>query len=132
MTFYESKRSLHHVTLCLYYRMHKNQCKLTTPWESRVECDVAWYNMNSKQSEPVFISTGVYRDSKLITQTFNTVEIDLPAPPPGEYRVVVQQHVDTGTFTISGICHIHKSGFVTFNPIAGDRIPLADSRQAIK
>ena len=113
LTFYESPISRNHVTLCLYYQVDENQCELTTPWKRRIEYEVTWYS-TSKQETPVLTTTGVYRNSKLLTQTFNTVEIDLSAPPPGEYKVFVRQRSAAASLTTSGVCGIHESGFVTF------------------
>ena len=130
LTLYESRTSPNHVTLSLHYRLAANQCELTTPWVRHIECDVAWYlktpetqpigirpNSLEEKNEPVFISNGIYRNSKLLTKTSNVVEFDLPAPPYGEYWVVVQHHSDMGIFTRSGICQIHENGFVTFAPM---------------
>lgn len=116
LTFYESRISPNHVTLCLYYQVDENQCELTTPWKRRIEYDVTWYS-KSKQSEPVFVSTGVHRDSQLLTKTFNAVEIDLPAPPPGEYQVSVQQRSAMAPRTMNGVCRIDEGGFVIFESI---------------
>ena len=116
LTFYESPTSSNQVTLCLYYQVDENECKLTTPWKRRIEYDVTWYS-KSKRSEPVLASIGIYRDSKLLTKKFNAVEIDLPAPPPGEYKVSVQQRSTTSPYTVNGTCHIHESGFVIFEPM---------------
>ena len=130
LTFYESKRSPNHVTLCFHYQVNNNQCRLTTPWENRVECQVNWYP-TPKQHTPILVSEGVYHNSKLITQTFNTLEFDLRAPPPGEYSVKVQQRnvsdthifkararqqvpIEMDVLTTNGICRIHENGFVTF------------------
>ena len=116
LTFYESRTLSNHVTLCLSYQVDENRCELTTPWKRRIEYDVTWYD-TSKQEEPVLISTGVYRNSKLLTQTFNTVEIDLSAPPPGEYKVRIQQRSGAATHTRRGVCRIYESGFVSFESI---------------
>ena len=116
LTLYESPTSPNHVTLCLYYQVDENQCELTTPWKRRIEYDVTWYS-TSKQSEPVLVSTVFFRDSKLLTQTFNAVEIDLPSPPPGEYKVSMQQRSATTPHATSGVCHVHGNGFVTFESI---------------
>ena len=140
LTFYESRTSTQEVTLCLYYQVDENTVVLTTPWKHQVKCDVAWYeeaatsadrNDNLPASrlqtgnisqfaygEPVLISTGIHRNSKLITNTSNAIEINLSAPPPGKYRVVVQQRSETTTLTKNGICHIHENGLVTFELIS--------------
>lgn len=113
LTCYESRTSRNHVTLRLNYLVNENQCELTTPWHRRIECEVAWY-ATSKGDEPVLISKGVHQNSQLLTQTSNAVELDLPAPSPGEYRVVVQRS-ETENFTKSGICRISENGFVVFH-----------------
>ena len=130
LTFYESKRSPNHVTLCFHYQVNENQCKLTTPWEDRVECQVTWY-ATPNQRKPILVSKGVYHNSKLITQRFNTLEFDLLAPPPGEYSVKVQQRrvsdthifkarrqhqapIEMDVLTTHSICRIYENGFVSF------------------
>ena len=115
LKFHESKQSPAHVSLSLYYDIAENECKLTTPWMCRVEYDVMWYG-ESEGSEPFFISRAVYRNSHLLTKTSNAIELDLNAPPPGTYRVVVQQHSGRGSVSMSGVCQVHESGFVTFSP----------------
>ena len=114
LRFHESNKSPDHVSLSVYYEVEENECKLTTPWMHRVEYDVMWYG-ESEERQPVFISRGVYRNSYLLTKTSNAIELDLKAPPPGKYRVVVQQHSDMRGFTMEGMCQIHESGFVTFS-----------------
>lgn len=114
LRFHESNKSPNHVSLSVYYELEENECKLTTPWMRRVEYDVRWYGQ-SAGSQPVFISSAVYRNSHLLTKTSNAIKLDLNAPPPGKYRVVVQQHSDSGSVSVSGTCHIYKSGFVTFS-----------------
>ncbi|MCY3724692.1 MAG: hypothetical protein OXG97_20955 [Candidatus Poribacteria bacterium] len=113
LTLYESITSPNHVTLCLYYQVDEHQCELTTPWKHSVGCKVTWYP-KSEQGEPVLVSTSTYHDSKLITKTSNAVAFDLPAPPPGEYRIIVQQLTKTSAPIRSGICHIYENGFVAF------------------
>ncbi|MEH0007929.1 MAG: hypothetical protein V6Z82_04325 [Flavobacteriales bacterium] len=116
LTFYETRTSQGHVTLCLYYQVDEGQCELTTPWKRRIEYDVMWYS-KSTQNEPILVSTGVYRNSKLLTKTGNAIEINLPAPPPGEYTVSVRQRAVADSNTMRGLCRIHESGFVNFEPI---------------
>lgn len=116
LKFHESNKSPDHVSLSLYYEVEENACKLTTPWMHRVEYDVMWYG-ESAGSEPFFISRAVYRNSHLLTRTSNAIELELNAPPPGKYRVVVQQHSGPGNVSMSGMCQIHESGFVTFSPV---------------
>lgn len=116
LTFYESRTSQDSVTLCLYYQMDVNQCQLITPWKRKIEYDVAWYS-RANQSELILVSTGTCRNSQLLTKTSNVIEINLPAPPPGEYRVVVKPRSAVVPRTTLGICRIHESGFVTFESI---------------
>lgn len=114
LKFHESKKSPDHVSLSLYYDVAENECKLTTPWMRRVEYDVMWYR-ESEGRVPIFTSRGVYRNSHLLTKTLNAIELDLNAPPPGKYRVVVQQHSGSDSVSMRGVCYIYESGFVTFS-----------------
>jgi len=114
LRFHESNKSPNHVSLSVYYEIEENKCKLTTPWMRRVEYNVRWYGQ-STGSQPVFTSSTVYRNSHLLTKTSNAIKLDLNAPPPGKYRVVVQQHSGSGSVSMSGTCHIYESGFVTFS-----------------
>lgn len=113
MTFYENQTSPDGVILCLYYQVDADQCQLITPWKPGIEYDVAWYS-RLNQSEPILVSTGIGRNSRLLTKTSNVIEINLPAPPPGEYRVVVKPRSAVVRHTTRGICRIHENGFVTF------------------
>ena len=116
LTFYESLNAPDHVTLCLYYQLDENQCELTTPWNRSIAYDVTWYS-KSKPSEKVLVSTNAYGDSKLLTRTLNAIEMDLPMPPAGEYKVSVQQHGAPESPVMNGFCRIHESDFVSFEPI---------------
>ena len=116
LTFYESLTAPDHVTLCLYYQLDENQCELTTPWNRRIAYDVTWYS-KSKPRKKVLVSTSVYGDSKLLTKTLNAIEMDLPMPPAGEYKVSVQQHGVPESPAMNGFCRIHDSDFVSFEPI---------------
>ena len=113
VTLYESQKSRDHVTLCLHYQITNNQCVLTTPWQNRVECEVSWYrdvDLPKDDTEPLIIKRASYQGSKLMTADSNTVEIEVPAPPPGEYQVIVRQ---PGRKKMSLICQVHSNGFVT-------------------
>ena len=114
LRFHESNQSPDHVALSLYYEVEENECKLTTPWVCRVDYDVMWYS--ESQSQPVFMSRAVYHNSHLLTKTSNAIVLDLDAPPPGKYRVVVQQRSGSSSVSMRGTCHIYESGFVTFSP----------------
>ncbi len=131
LTMYESRTSPDYVTLCLYYDMGDTQCELTTPWERGIQFEVTWYSQSEKK-DPVLVSSGIHRDSRLITKKHNAIELDIPAPPPGEYFVNVQQRgngdvrvfkgdaeeehrlVEMGTRVMKGVCQIYEKGFVTF------------------
>lgn len=112
---YESQKSRSSVTLCFYYQIATHQSVLTTPWQNPIECEVAWYRTADSQkgeSEPVLMSQVSYHGSKLLTVDSNAIETELPAPPPGEYQVIVRQ--PSGK-KMSLLCHVHSSGFVTFH-----------------
>lgn len=135
-TLYESRISPDHVTLCLYYHVDDNISELTTPWGRNVKSYVTW-SSTSDETDIVHISTGIQRDSQLLTKKFNVIVFDISAPPPGEYLVHIQQQVShnkrtfegftdnkqgfvgTTLFITRGICHIYESRFVTFQSIAG-------------
>ena len=113
VTLYESQKSPDHVTLCFHYQITNNQCVLTTPWQNRIECEVSWYrNVDSPKDEtqPIITKQASYQGSKLMTADANTIEIEVPAPPPGEYQVIIRQPSQK---KISLICQVHSNGFVT-------------------
>ena len=113
---YESQRSRHHVSICFYYQINPPHCVLITPWQNQFECKVTWYRIADLQngdSQPIMTSQVPYKGSKLITAELRTIEIELPAPPPGEYQVIVQQRFASPTSEHTLTCQIHPSGFVT-------------------
>lgn len=113
---YESEKSDRQVTLCFTYQIEAPHCILTTPWQNQIECEVAWYEYSDPKKasiKPILMSQELYRGSKLITAPSNAVEIELPAPSPGEYRVVVRQHFGANVSETVLLCQIHSNGFVT-------------------
>ena len=115
-TLYESQKSQNYVSLCFYYRLTDQQCILVTPWQNRIEFEVSWYEITDSQqrsNQPTLRSWTSYQGSKLITADSNAIEIDLSAPPPGKYTVVVQQSHASRSEVISLHCQIYSDGFVT-------------------
>ena len=115
VAIYESQNSRSHLTLCFQYQITDNQCVLVTPWENRIEYKVAWYRKTDSQnndSEPVLINQTSYHNSKLLTVDSNAIEIELPAPSPGKYQVIIQQ---SGADPISLLGQVHSNGFVIFH-----------------
>ena len=113
---YESEKSRHQVSICFYYQVDAPHCMLITPWQNQFECEVAWYRIADLQngdSQPIMASQVPYRGSKLINAASRAIELELPAPPPGEYQVIVQQRLTSHTSEHTLICQIHPSGFVT-------------------
>ena len=117
VTLYESQKSQNYVSLCLYYLVPDQQSVLVTPWKNQVEFEVSWYEITGSQernNQPVLRSQTSYQGSKLITVDSNAIEIDLPAPSPGKYTLVVQQSHASKSEAISLHCQIHPDGFVTY------------------
>lgn len=113
---YENLKSKPHVSICFYYQIDPPRCVLITPWQNQFECEVVWYRIADLQngnSQPIMTSQVPYRGSKLITAESRAIEIELPAPPPGEYQVIVQQRFASHTSEHTLTCQIHPSGFVT-------------------
>lgn len=116
VSIYESETSQSHVSLCFYYQIDAPHCVLITPWQNQIECEVAWYrNAGSQQGEnnPILRSQEIYRGSKLLTAASNAIEMELPAPPPGDYQVIVRQRFSSNSSETALLCQIHESGFVT-------------------
>ena len=113
---YESEKSRHQVSICFYYKVDAPHCMLITPWQNQFECQIAWYRIPDLQNgdtQPIMTSQVPYRGSKLITAASSAIELQLPAPPPGEYQVVVQQRLASHVSEHTLMCQIHPSGFVT-------------------
>ena len=118
---YESDRKKGSVTLCIYYRIDADQSLLVTPWESPVknpvECEISWYtNLESeKNSKPVLVQNVSYKGSQLLYAGSNAIEIDVSAPSPGKYKVVVRHRLSSHSITKTGACDISSHGFVKFS-----------------
>ena len=117
-TIYESKQQNRSVTLCFYYQMETNQSLLVTPWQNPIECEISWYNNSVKSSQmdrkPVLSKIVSYQASKLLHTESNAITIDVPAPAPGKYQVVVKHRFPSHSTTRTGVCEIYSHGFVQF------------------
>ncbi len=121
VSIYESETSRNHVSLCFYYQIDAPQSVLITPWQNQIECEIAWYEHSSRKkeaSQPILMTRVPYRGSKLITADSNAIEMELPVPPPGEYRVIVRHRTAEKSTEIPLLCQIHEGGFVTWRKIA--------------
>ena len=119
---YESDRKYNYVTLCFYYQMTENQFLLVTPWENPmknpIECEVSWYRdlpQYPNEGQLVLVKNISYRGSRLLHADSNTIVLDVPAPSPGKYRIVVKHTLGSHSITKTGICEIYPQGFVTFH-----------------
>ena len=115
IAIYENRHS-RSVTLCFYYQIEKNKALLVTPWKNAVEYEIAWYRHLPFQNsgKPILVKKGIYNKSKLIYTESNAIEIDIPAPVPGKYYVVIKHHLASHSTTKNGICEIYPHGFVRF------------------
>ena len=116
-SIYESQQDRHHVTLCLYYEVSDGEALLTTAWENPIKCEVLWYKdiPNGQQdTESVLMNQVAYRGSKLMIPGMNAIEITVPAPPPGQYEVIVRPQGIADTLAMSGTCQLNPTGFVIF------------------
>lgn len=118
VTIYESTELHDTVTLCFYYQIKPDASLLITHWKNLIECEISWYK-NSEgvlhaEKKPVLVEHVTYHGSRLLHAKSNAVGIDIPAPAPGEYEVVVRHHLSSGSVTKAGVCKIYPSGFVRF------------------
>ncbi|MDE0322445.1 MAG: hypothetical protein OXN27_00855 [Candidatus Poribacteria bacterium] len=116
-SIYESKRSRQDVTLCLYYEVNVGEALLTTAWKNPIEWEMLWYKdvpKGQQNTDPVLMNQGAYRGSKLMIPGMNAIEITVPAPPPGQYEVVVRPQSVPDTLAMSGICQLDPTGLVIF------------------
>ena len=114
---YESKQEKDNVTLCLYYQVDDGESFLVTPWQNKIECEVNWYvdSVATREgSEPLLTTKASYQNGVLMLPGRNEVEIDIPAPSPGQYKVLVRQQTPFGSVEMSGTCQLGPSGFVRF------------------
>ena len=118
LAIYESKQLHDSVTLCFYYQVNTDQTVLITPWKNPIECEISWYkNVPApfqKDRKPILVKNVSYQGSRLISAESNAITIDVPAPAPGEYQVVVTHRLLSHVVTRSGICKIYPHGFVRF------------------
>ena len=114
---YENSQTPHSVTLCFYYEIETNQALLVTPWKNPVEYEIAWYKHlpSQKSSKPILVKKGTYNGSKLVYAESNAIAIEVPAPVPGKYDIVIKHHLGSYSDTKKGICEIFPRGFVQFN-----------------
>ena len=122
IAIYESKRLHDTVTLCFYYQMDVDESLLITHWKHPIEYEISWYK-NSGESlhegrKPFLVKHVPYRGSKLLRANSNAIAIDVPAPAPGEYQVVVRHRLLSGSVTRSGVCKIYPHGFVRFREVS--------------
>ena len=117
-TIYESKRQSPSVTLGLYFQMEMDQFLLVSPWNAPIECEISWYKhlegRLDKANNPVLVEHVSYQGSQLLHAQSNTIAMDVPAPVPGKYQVVMKYHLSSRSGTKTGICEINPHGFVQF------------------
>lgn len=119
LAIYESGQEPSDVTLCFYYDMELNQAFLITPWQHPIECDVSWYKDSAESAEDsdasVLIKNVSFQGSKLLHVDSNAIAMEVPAPAPGKYKVVVRHRLASRSVTKRGVCEIHPHGFVRFH-----------------
>ena len=117
VAIYESEQSQAVVMLHLYYQIGADRAVLITPWSNRIECEVSWYrNLDSeKDSEPILVKNIPYQRSNLLHASANSIAIEVPAPAPGKYQVVIKYRLASRSVTKTGICEIYPQGFVRFH-----------------
>ena len=119
LAIYESKQLHDSVTLYFYYQVNTDQTVLITPWKNPIECEISWYNNVAapfqKDRKPILVKNVSYQGSRLLNAESNAIAIDVPAPAPGEYQVVVRHRLLSHVATRSGICKIYPHGFVRFS-----------------
>lgn len=113
LVIYESKEHARSVTLGFNYQMDTDDFLLITPWQNSIECEVSWYK-DLRDRTPVYEKKVRYRGSRLVHAKANAIAIDVPAPAPGKYRVVVKHSLSSTSETKTGICEIYPHGFVQF------------------
>ena len=120
LAIYESETQHRSVTLCFYYQIDSDQSLLITPWKNPmknpIECEISWYNFGQpqKNGKPVLVQNVPYNGSQLLHAGSNAIAIDISAPPPGKYRVLVRHRLASHSTTKTGICEIYPHGFVRF------------------
>ena len=118
IAIYESKRLPDTVTLCFYYQMKPDESLLITHWTNLIECEISWYKNSGgslqEGKKPILVKNVPYRGSRLLHAKSNAIAIDVPAPAPGEYQVVVRHRHLSGSVKRSGVCKIYPHGFVRF------------------
>lgn len=118
IAIYENELQPHYVTLCFYYQMEPDDFLLVTPWQNVIESKISWYKIVGeplrKESEPVLVKNIPYKRSQLLHAGSNAITIDVPAPSPGKYRVIIKHSLASRSVTKSGVCEIYSQGFVRF------------------
>ena len=119
LAIYESKQESSAVTLCFYYEIQPNHALLVTPWQHPIECDVSWYKDASDTAKAsdasMLIKSVSFHGSELLHADSNAIAMDVPAPTPGKYRVVVKHRLASRSVTKTGFCEIYPHGFVRFH-----------------
>lgn len=118
IAIYENELQHRYVTLCFYYQMDPDDFLLVTPWQNEIEFKISWHkNVGEpilKESKPVLVKNIPYKQSQLLHAGSNAITIDIPAPPPGKYRVIIKHSLASHSVTKSGVCEIYPQGFVHF------------------
>ena len=119
LAIYENGQESSAVTLCFYYEMEPEQMLLVTPWQHLIECDVSWYKDSAKSveenDEPMLTKNVSFKGSELLHVDSNAIAMDVPAPAPGKYQVVVRHRLASHSVTKTGVCEIYPHGFVRFH-----------------
>ena len=121
LMIYESAQESSAVTLCFYYEMDPDQALLVTPWQYPIECDISWYKDSVKSAEdsdtPMLKKNVSFQGSELLHADLNVIAMDVPAPAPGKYKVVVRHRLASRSVTRIGVCEIYPHGFVRFQEV---------------
>ena len=118
LTMYESKRDAQTVTVSFSYEMAKDQTLLITPWQNAMSCEISWYKAGEDaeaDSPPVLVKQADYLGSQLLHWGANEITLEMPAPAPGKYRVLVKHQLLSQSVTKTGFCEISPYGFVQFH-----------------
>ena len=118
LTMYESKREAQTVTVSFSYEMAKDQTLLITPWQNAMSCEISWYKEGEDteaDSLPVLVKQAQYLGSRLLHWGANEITLEMPAPAPGKYQVLVKHQLLSHSVTKTGFCEISPYGFVQFH-----------------
>ena len=119
LAIYESGQQPHSVTLCFYYQVETDRMLLVTPWQHPIECEISWYKnlgeLPGGVGKPILVKNVSYQGSKLLHADSNAIAMDVSAPIPGKYQVIVRHRLGARSLTKTGVCEIYSHGFVRFH-----------------